>query len=248
MRGRSSNCIFAIVLNVCNGREKTYAFQWVLIVHLLLQIYFCLVMSNFIFSLCDNRAAFFFRFFLFVTISRLLNIDNPYFKLMVLLIYPIQLQLKKANSFDTDVPIINLELSITNVIIKNYGKRDGLKFRTVHFLFLGGDDPRSPFYDVHILQFTCFARVRSYVSDFKYRNQYLTAKLLNKAIYIIKVRKGQRSGIDTINHHTLPRKVTTSQLDIKNKSQEVSPFPAGGYKASINRCPHKHNKNKPEIT
>ena len=59
----------------------------------------------------------FLRFFLFVTISRLLNIDNPYFKLMVLLIYPIQLQLKKANSFDTDVPIINLELSITNVII-----------------------------------------------------------------------------------------------------------------------------------
>ena len=30
-------------------------------------------------------------------------------------------------------------------------------------------------------------------------------------------------------------KVTTSQLDITNKSQEVSPFPAGDHKASINR-------------
>ena len=30
-------------------------------------------------------------------------------------------------------------------------------------------------------------------------------------------------------------KVTTSQLDITNKSQEVSPFPAGDHKASANR-------------
>ena len=43
-------------------------------------------------------------------------------------------------------------------------------------------------------------------------------------------------------------KVTTSQLDITNESQEVSPFPAGDHKASINRCPQKHNKNKTEIT
>ena len=31
-------------------------------------------------------------------------------------------------------------------------------------------------------------------------------------------------------------KVTTSQLDIINESQEVSPFPAGDHKASTNRC------------
>ena len=30
-------------------------------------------------------------------------------------------------------------------------------------------------------------------------------------------------------------KVTTSQLDMTNESQEVSPFPAGDYKASTNR-------------
>ena len=34
-------------------------------------------------------------------------------------------------------------------------------------------------------------------------------------------------------------KVTTSQLDITNESQEVSPFPAGDHKASINRCAQK---------
>ena len=41
-------------------------------------------------------------------------------------------------------------------------------------------------------------------------------------------------------------KVTTSQLDITNESQEVSPFPAGDHKASINRRTRKHSKNKTE--
>ena len=41
-------------------------------------------------------------------------------------------------------------------------------------------------------------------------------------------------------------KVTNSQLDITNKSQEVSLFPAGDHKASINA--RKHNKHKTEIT
>ena len=36
-------------------------------------------------------------------------------------------------------------------------------------------------------------------------------------------------------------KVTTSQLDITNEGQEVSPFPAGVHKASINRRIRKHN-------
>ena len=39
-------------------------------------------------------------------------------------------------------------------------------------------------------------------------------------------------------------KVTTSQIDFTNESQEASPFPAGDHKASINRPAQKHNKNK----
>ena len=41
-------------------------------------------------------------------------------------------------------------------------------------------------------------------------------------------------------------KVTTSQLDITNESQEVSPFPAGDHKASTNRRAGKHTKNTRE--
>ena len=41
-------------------------------------------------------------------------------------------------------------------------------------------------------------------------------------------------------------KVITSQLDITNESQEVSPFQARDHKASINRRARKHNTNKTE--
>ena len=41
-------------------------------------------------------------------------------------------------------------------------------------------------------------------------------------------------------------KVKTSQSDI-TKIQEVSPFPAGDHKVSINKRARKHNKNKTEI-
>ena len=43
-------------------------------------------------------------------------------------------------------------------------------------------------------------------------------------------------------------KLTTSQEDITNESQEVSPFPAGDHKASINRRVRKHNDDKTEMT
>ena len=38
--------------------------------------------------------------------------------------------------------------------------------------------------------------------------------------------------------------VTSSQLDITNESQEVSPFPAGDHKASINRRTRKYSKTR----
>ena len=41
-------------------------------------------------------------------------------------------------------------------------------------------------------------------------------------------------------------KVTNSQLDITNESQEVSPFPAGDHKAHINRRTQRHSKHKTE--
>ena len=54
-------------------------------------------------------------------------------------IYPPELQLNKANSFDL---ILNLDLSITNGIVSS--KQDGFKFVIVNFPFLDRDVPRPP--------------------------------------------------------------------------------------------------------
>ena len=43
-------------------------------------------------------------------------------------------------------------------------------------------------------------------------------------------------------------KVTNSELDTIYESQEVSPFPAGDYKATINRRAQKQNKPTTETT
>ena len=67
----------------------------------------------------------------------LLNIDNSYFEGMVNQIYPSELQLNKANTSDTEVPFLDLHLSISNGFVssKIYDKRDGFDFDIVNFPF-----------------------------------------------------------------------------------------------------------------
>ena len=112
----------------------------------------------------------------------LLNIDNPYFKSMVNRIYPPELQLKKANTSDTEAPFFYLHLSISNGFVssKIYDKGDDFDFDIVNFPFLDGDVPRSTSYGVYISQLIRFARVSSHVVDFNARNKSLTAKLIQQ--------------------------------------------------------------------
>ena len=60
----------------------------------------------------------------------------------------------------------------------------------------------------------------------------------------VKVRKGEkiRNRYNQVPHLTQDTngKVTNSQLDTTNESQEVSPFPAGDHKAHINRRTQRH--------
>ena len=71
---------------------------------------------------------------------------NPYFEQMVGQIYFTELQLNKANSFDTEAPFLDLNLSITNGIVssKINDKWDDFNFEIVNFPFLDGDVPCSP--------------------------------------------------------------------------------------------------------
>ena len=47
----------------------------------------------------------------------ILNINNVYFDNMVSQIYPSELQLKKANTYDTKAAFLDLHLSISNDIV-----------------------------------------------------------------------------------------------------------------------------------
>ena len=68
----------------------------------------------------------------------------------------------------------------------------------------------------------------------------------------LKVRKGTkiRNWYNQVPHLTQDTngKVTDSQLDTTNQSQEVSPIPAGNHNAHINRRAQRHSKHKTEKT
>ena len=83
----------------------------------------------------------------------LINIDNSYFEQMVGQIYPTELKLSKANSFDTEAPFLDLNLSIINGIFssKIYVKWYDFNFEIVNFPFLDGNVTRSLSYGVYIL-------------------------------------------------------------------------------------------------
>ena len=110
---------------------------------------------DFMLSLSDNNQTDIIEAFYSTSryLDDLLNIDNPYFEQMVGQIYPTELQLNKANSSDTEAPFLDLNLSITNVIVssKIYDKREDFNFEIVNFPFLDGDVLSSLSYGVYIL-------------------------------------------------------------------------------------------------
>ena len=72
-------------------------------------------------SLSDNNQTDIIKAFNSISryLDELLYIDNPYFGQMVDQIYPIKLQLNKANSSDTEAPSLELNLSIINGIVSS---------------------------------------------------------------------------------------------------------------------------------
>ena len=75
---------------------------------------------------------------------------------------------------------------------------------------------------------------------------------LDQINYFIKVSKGAkiRNRYSQVPHLTQDTngKVTDSQFDTTNESQDVIPFPAGDHKAHINRRSQRHSKHKTEKT
>ena len=65
------------------------------------------------------------------------NINNVYFDNMVSQIYPSELQLNEANTYDKEAAFLDFRLSISNDIVptKIYDKRDDFDFKIVNFSF-----------------------------------------------------------------------------------------------------------------
>ena len=108
--------------------------------------------GDFMMSLSDDKQADVID--AFNTTSRylddIININNVYFDNMVsqIHVYPLELQLNKANTSDTEAAFLDLHLSISNDIVstKIYDKRDDFDFEILGFPFLDGDVPRSTSY------------------------------------------------------------------------------------------------------
>ena len=131
-----------------------------------------------------------------------LNIDNPYFEGMVNQIYPPELQLNKANTYDTEAPFLDIHLSISNGFVssKFYDKRDDFDSDIVIFPCLNGDLPHRPSYGMYISQLIRFASVCSHVENFNARNKCLTARLLKQGYRYHRLRTAFPSSItDTMN-------------------------------------------------
>ena len=72
---------------------------------------------------------------------------------------------------------------------KIYDKRDDFDFDIVNFPFLDGDVPRRPSYGVFLSELIRFTRASSHITDFNYRNKFLTAKLLKQGYRYHKLHK-----------------------------------------------------------
>ena len=77
----------------------------------------------------------------------------------------------------------------------------------------------------------------------------LVSLILLNSFKVIK-RANIRNRYNQVPHLTQDTngKVTNSQLDITNKSQEISLLPAGGHKVTINKRAQNHNKHMTETT
>ena len=95
-------------------------------------------------------------------------------------IYLIELQLNKANSYDTEDPFRTWTYVMVCFHLKCRLERDEFYFEIVNFPFLGGYIPLSPYYGVYISQLIRFPTVCSNVSDSNNRNHFLNAKLLKQ--------------------------------------------------------------------
>ena len=121
----------------------------------------------------------------------ILTIDNPAFTEYIPDIYPRELQSIKANTSDTEISVLDLNIKVigSNIHTSVYDKRDDFGFPIVNFPWFSGDVPRLPSYGIHISQLVRFARCYTSGLDFDSKNLQITSKLLTQGYRYHKLRK-----------------------------------------------------------
>ena len=121
----------------------------------------------YVLSLSDNNQADVIEVFNFTSryLDDLLDIDISSFEQTVGHIYPTEIELNRADSFDTKAPVLDLDKDITYLRII-YDKLDAFNFEIINFPFLDRDIPLFAYYGllyIYISQLICLARVCSNV-------------------------------------------------------------------------------------
>ena len=119
------------------------------------------------------------------------TIDNPEFEKHITDIYPTELQLNKANTWDKGTSFLDLNIKVidSDVHTRVYDKHNDFGFPIVNFPWLSGDVPRLPSQGVYISQLVRFARCCTSISDFNFKNLQITSKLLIQGYRYHKHRK-----------------------------------------------------------
>ena len=110
------------------------------------------------------------------------TIDNSTFAEHTPDIYPRELQLNKANTFNKETSFLDLNIKVigNDIHTSVYDIRDDFGFPIVNFPWLSGDVPRLPSYDIYISQLVRFARCCNSVFDVHSKNLQITSKLLTQ--------------------------------------------------------------------
>ena len=110
-------------------------------------------------------------------------IFNKTFRDYVKEIYPSQLTVEKANTFDDLANYLNLTFIIgskNQLYTRLCNTSDDFDFHIVNFPFLLSNISVSPYYGVYISQLIRYARWCSYNDDFGYRHKLLVDRLLSQ--------------------------------------------------------------------
>ena len=105
--------------------------------------------------------------FTFRYIDDVLSMNNDAFHHHLHVIYPPELEIKETTESPRSASYLDLLLSVSNGILstKLYDKRDDFDFRTVNFLFISSNVPKSSAYGVYmsqlirLLEFALFTKI-----------------------------------------------------------------------------------------